>query len=65
MMKTVIITCVCLKSKIVFFNLMRVTRLDEILNIKVNTKNKIGQILRQFEKIENYKVICNDSVIYK
>ena len=44
---------------------MRVTRLDEILNIKVNTKNKIGQILRQFEKIENYKVICNDSVIYK
>ena len=56
---------VCLKSKIVFFNLMRVTRLDEILNIKVNTKNKIGQILRQFEKIENYKVICNDSVIYK
>ena len=56
---------VCLKSKIDFFNLMRVTRLDEILNIKVNTKNKIGQILRQFEKIENYKVICNDSVIYK
>ena len=56
---------VCLKSKIDFFNLMRVTRLDEILNIKGNTKNKIGQILRQFEKIENYKVICNDSVIYK
>ena len=56
---------VCLKSKIDSFNLMRVTRLDEILNIKVNTKNKIGQILRQFEKIENYKVICNDSVIYK
>ena len=56
---------VCLKSKIDSFNLMRVTRLDEILNIKVNTKNKIGQILRQFEKIENYKVICNDGVIYK
>ena len=61
----IMVKTVCLKSKIVFFNLMRVTRLDEILNIKVNTKNKIGQILRQFEKIENYKVICNDSVIYK
>ena len=61
----IMVKTVCLKSKIDFFNLMRVTRLDEILNIKGNTKNKIGQILRQFEKIENYKVICNDSVIYK
>ena len=32
------------------FNLIRVTSQDEILNIKLNTKKKVGQILKQFEK---------------
>ena len=48
------------------FNLIRVTSQDEILNIKLNTKKKVGQILKQFEKkLESCKVSCNDSVIYK
>ena len=46
----------CNKVKIVlkkqngFLNLIRVTRLDEILNIKLNTNKKTEQILKQSEK---------------
>ena len=32
------------------FSLIRGTRLDEILNTKMNTRKQIGQILEQFEK---------------
>ena len=31
-------------------NLIRVTKIDEILTIKVNTNKKIEQILKEFEK---------------
>ena len=31
-------------------NLIRVTKIDEILNIKVNINKKIEQILKEFEK---------------
>ena len=31
-------------------NLIRVTRIDEILNMKVNTNKTIEQILKQFAK---------------
>ena len=46
----------CNKVKIVkkkqngFLNLIRVTRLDEILNIKLNRNKKTEQILKQSEK---------------
>ena len=32
------------------FYLIRVTSQDEIFNIKLNTKKKVGQVLKQFEK---------------
>ena len=31
-------------------NLIRVTKIDEILNIKANTNKKIEQTFKQFEK---------------
>ena len=39
-----------------FFNLIRVAKIDGILNVKANTNKKIEQILEQFEKIKNCKI---------
>ena len=38
------------KKQKTLFNLIRIARLDELLDIRVNTKRKIGQILKQLKK---------------
>ena len=54
------------KKQKTLFNLIRIARRDELLDIRVNTKRKIGQVLKQFEKkFENCKVTCKGSVIHK
>ena len=39
-----------------FLNLIRVAKIDGILNVKANTNKKIEQILEQFEKIKNCQI---------